>query len=132
MAERFRQLDVALAAQRKRYYRQPTDGRWQVMVDALRGLGETARAHGIRLVIAIIPDGDQVGVQQPDLTPQEKLLGVCRQAALDCIDLHPAFTATGGSLFFDTMHPNATGQAIIARVLADHLLATPAGEPRRG
>ena len=122
--ERFSDLDRYVSALRKRYYAHPSDGRWQVMVDALRGLGETARAHRLRLVIAILPDGDQVGVPDPDLLPQRKVLAICAEAALDCLDLYPVFAAVAphGELFFDIMHPNAAGHRLIARALAEHLL----------
>jgi len=123
--QRFSDLDRYVSALRKNYYTHPADGRWQVMVDALRGLGETARAHRLRLVIAILPDGDQIGVADPDLLPQRKVLGICADAALDCLDLHPVFAAAAqdGELFFDIMHPNAAGHRLIARALAEHLLA---------
>ena len=123
--QRFSDLDRYVSALRKNYYAHPADGRWQVMVDALRGLGETARAHRLRLVIAILPDGDQIGVADPDLLPQRKVLGICADAALDCLDLHPVFAAAAqdGELFFDIMHPNAAGHRLIARALAEHLLA---------
>jgi len=122
--ERFSDLDRYVSALRKRYYAHPSDGCWQVMVDALRGLGETARAHRLRLVIAILPDGDQVGVPDPDLLPQRKVLAICAEAALDCLDLYPVFAAAAphGELFFDIMHPNAAGHRLIARALAEHLL----------
>src|SRR4029077_4691970 len=91
--ERFSDLDRYISALRKRYYAHPSDGCWQVMTDSLRGLGETARAHRLRLLIAILPDGDQVGVPDPDLLPQQKVLAICADAALDCLDLHPMFAA---------------------------------------
>ena len=119
----FGDLDRLVAAMRKRYYERPTDGRWQVMVDSLHGLGDVARANGLRLVIAIIPDGDQFGGPQPPFVPQTKLLAICADAQLDCIDLYPDFAAAGGvGLHFDTMHPNTAGQAVIANALANHLL----------
>jgi lysophospholipase L1-like esterase len=125
----FAPLDRVVSAMRKRYYEHPNDGRWHVMIDSLRGLGEVARANHLRLVIAIIPDGDQFEGPGPPFVPQTKVLAICADAGLDCIDLYPSFAAAGGhGLHFDTMHPNAAGQAIIARVLADRLLQpTPAG-----
>ncbi|HWP65479.1 MAG TPA: GDSL-type esterase/lipase family protein [Candidatus Limnocylindria bacterium] len=120
----FYQLDRYASALRKAYYREPTDERWQVLEESLSGLGAVTRARGIRLVIAIIPDGDQVGVAEPDLTPQRKLAALCARAGLECLDLHPAFAAHAdrGPLFRDIMHPNAAGQELIARALADRLL----------
>jgi lysophospholipase L1-like esterase len=121
--ERFDAFDRFVSALRKAYWRHPTDGRWQTMVDALRRLGTLTRARGIRLVIAILPDGDQIGVPDPDLTPQQKVVGICAEAGLDCLDLYAAFAAAGDRpLFLDIMHPNAAGQRIVARELAAHLL----------
>jgi lysophospholipase L1-like esterase len=121
----FTPLDRYVSAIRKQYYRAPDDERWQQMVDALRGIADLCRARGIRLVIAIVPDGDQIGVAEPDLTPQRKLAEVCRTLALDCIDLQPSFAASaeGAGLFIDIMHPNADGQRLMARDVAAHLLA---------
>ncbi len=58
------------------------------------------------------------------LVPQKKVLAICAQAGLDCLDLYPVFAdaAGEGELFFDIMHPNAAGHRLIARALADHLL----------
>lgn len=117
-----RDLDRYVSGLRKRYYRYPDDGRWQTLVQSLYGFSAAARRHGFRLVVAILPDGDQFG-PEPDLLPQEKVLAVCAAAGLDCLDLRPAFAAAGGErLFLDISHPNAEGQRVIARVLADRLL----------
>jgi hypothetical protein len=122
--ERFVAFDRAISAYRKRYYTHPSDGRWQVLVDSLHGLAAVARANRLRLVVAIIPDGDQFeGGAAPPFVPQTKLLAICADAGLDCIDLWSAFAAAGGAeLYFDIMHPNAAGQRVIARVLADRLV----------
>ena len=94
-------------------------------MDALRGLGAVAAERHVRLVIGIIPDGDQLGVDAPDLVPQERLHAMCTELALDCLDLYAAFAAAGGVLHADTMHPNVAGQRVVARALADHLLVAP-------
>jgi lysophospholipase L1-like esterase len=119
----FSEFDRAVSTIRKRYYAQPNDDRWQTMVDALHGLGRVTRERGLRLVVAIIPDGDQLEGPDPDLLPQQKILAICAEAKLECLDLHPAFVAAGSSgLHLDIMHPNAAGQRVIAQALADRLL----------
>jgi hypothetical protein len=93
------------------------------MVDALRGFGRVAREHDLRLVVAIIPDGDQLEAPEPAPLPQQKILAICAEAELDCLDLYPAFVAAGATgLHLDIMHPNAAGQIVIAKALADRLL----------
>jgi len=121
----FLPVDVAVSRERKEYYRHPSDGRWQAMVDALGGIRDLTHAAGARLVVAIIPDGDQLDTPAPDLVPQQKLAGVCRDLALDCLDLHPAFVAQTADVrfFMDIMHPNVAGHRVIAATIADRLLA---------
>jgi lysophospholipase L1-like esterase len=123
-APEFSQFDRYVSNLRKQYYRAPTDERWPQMVEALRDIAQLCRERGIRLVVAIVPDGDQIGVDTPDLTPQQKLAEICEQLALECIDLQPAFAAAQRApLFLDIMHPNADGQRLMAREVATHLLA---------
>ncbi|MEW6273134.1 MAG: SGNH/GDSL hydrolase family protein [Thermodesulfobacteriota bacterium] len=124
-ADRFDPFDRYVSALRKQYYRAPSDRRWQVMVDSLRALHELTSARGIRLVLAIVPDGDQIGVAQPDLTPQSRLRELCAEIGLECVDLQPAFATSGGELFMDIMHPNAEGHRLMAREVARHLLGEP-------
>jgi len=124
----FHPTERAVSAMRRHYYAHPNDDRWGTMVDALRGLGETTRQRGIRLVIAIIPDGDQLEGPEPGLVPQQKLLAICADAALDCLDLYPAFVAAGSvGLHHDIMHPNAAGQRVIAHALAERLASEGSG-----
>lgn len=118
-------FDRTISGLRKRYYRSPPDERWRRMVAALAGLGRVTAAHGIRLVVAIVPDGDQIDVESPDLEPQRRVLGACERAGVTCLDLVPDFEAASegeGSLFLDVMHPNAAGNAVVAARLAAHLL----------
>jgi lysophospholipase L1-like esterase len=122
--ERFSRFDRYISALRKNYWKHPEDACWPTLVGSLRGLGEVARANRLRLVIAIVPDGDQIGVPDLDLTPQTKLRALCAEAHLDCLDLQPIFAAAPDrELFFDTMHPNAAGHRLLAHAVADHLLA---------
>jgi lysophospholipase L1-like esterase len=120
----FDPFDRYVSMLRKRYYAEPTDERWPTMVASLRGMGAAARARGARLLVAILPDGDQIGVAEPDLTPQRKLEEVCASAGLECLDLRPALSAASGRgpLFMDIMHPNAEGHRVIADALADALV----------
>ncbi len=125
--QHFRKFDRFVSILRKRYYGEPTDERWERMVAALGGLRDEAAARGIPLLIAIIPDGDQIAVANPNMIPQQRLETVCQQERLNCLDLAPSFEAEAGeeSLFIDIMHPNAEGHAIIARKLADRFDGAP-------
>lgn len=119
----FLKFDRFVSLLRKQYYAKPGDERWPQMVQALQGLREEAAALGAPLLIALLPDGDQVGVSTPDLVPQERLAEICRNEELDCLDLRPAFERQSGDgpLFLDIMHPNARGHEIIANELASRL-----------
>jgi len=117
------ELDRKLARQRKQVFRMNPNAQWNAMVEALHGFAREAAAHQLRLVVALMPDGDQVGVPDPDLNPQRKLHAICADAGLDCLDLQPALDAAAAheKLFFDGAHPNAAGQRVVAHELAEHL-----------
>lgn len=119
----FLKFDRFVSILRKRYYAEPNDERWPEMIASLRGLRDEARDLGVPLLVAILPDGDQIGVVMPDLVPQERLAEICRDEGLDCIDLRPAFEKRSheGPLFLDIMHPNAKGHGIVAGEIAPRL-----------
>lgn len=123
----FLDFDVFVSKLRKNYYRKPTDERWPQLLASLEGLQAESERAGVPLLIAILPDGDQIGVAEPDLIPQERLQRICADLRLDCLDLYAAFEAHSdeGRLFMDIMHPNARGHEIVAGALAGRLAGPP-------
>jgi hypothetical protein len=103
------------------FYHQPDPAYWARLRGAYLDFGRLTRDHRIRLLVAILPESYQVGVPAPDLTPQQRLLGLCREARLRCLDLQPVFAAAGGELFADAPHPNGRGHAVAAAAIAETL-----------
>jgi len=116
-------LDRAIQAQHLRVYHDLASGGGARITPACAALAAFGRAHALPILVAIFPEQYQVGVAQPDVTPQQRLLEVCRQTGLRCLDLQPAFAAAGGALFSDLQHPNAAGHAVAAAAIADALRA---------
>ena len=98
------------------FYREPVPRQWDRMRAAFVALERAAA--GCRLIVAIAPEAFQVERPDPDLTPQRRVLALCRETGLTCVDLHPAFAAAGGALFLDTQHPNARGHDVMAKAIA--------------
>jgi len=111
-------VDRLVAAEHRRFYGQPDPALWARLRSGLTALRDAAGARGTWLVVAIFPESWQVGVAEPDTTPQQKLLALCRDVGVACVDLRPAFAAAGGDSFQDTQHPNARGLAVAADALA--------------
>jgi lysophospholipase L1-like esterase len=111
-------IDQLVAREHLRFYRDPDAAAWARLRRGLESLRGTAAARGIWLVVAIFPESYQVGVDAPDVTPQQRLLALCTEAKIACLDLQPAFAAAGGELFQDTQHPNARGHAVAAEAIA--------------
>jgi hypothetical protein len=116
-------LDQVVEAGHLRFYHQPTHAEWERLRGAFVDLARTARARGLPVLVAIFPERYQVGGAAPDLTPQRRLLELCGETALRCLDLQPAFAATGGDLFLDAQHPSARGLEVAAAAIAEELLA---------
>ena len=100
------------------FYRDPDPARWDRLRTAWAGMKRLADRDGIALVVAIFPEGYQFGEPNPDLVPQQRLLDLCAELGIRCIDLHPAFMAAGGKLFLDPQHPNARGHSVAALTIA--------------
>ncbi len=103
-----------------RFYHAPEPARWNRLRAAFARLRDLAAGQRVPLLVAIFPEGYQVGVPEPDLTPQRLLLDVCHEVGLRCLDLQPAFAAAAGrgDLFQDAQHPNAAGHAVAAAAIA--------------
>jgi lysophospholipase L1-like esterase len=118
-------FDRYVSALRKRFYRAPTEPQWSEMKAAWSDIARRAREADAGVVFAIFPDGDQIGVADPDLEPQRRLLGLCAELELECIDLTPVFAAAAvrsdERLNSDIMHPSDAGHAVAADAVADYL-----------
>jgi len=112
-----------------RFYREPTPAHWDRFRRALVDLRRLAETHGVRLLAVIFPEGYQLDVAEPDLTPQRRLIEACIEAGVTCVDLRPAFVADGGNLFTDVQHPNARGHAVAATAIARALVRPEISSP---
>jgi len=122
----FTNLDLYISSFRKRFWANPNGPGLAELEQGLSGLAETARQHRLQIVVAIIPDGDQFHTDKPDLHGQEVVRSLCDRYGLPWLDLYDSFHASPDwPLFFNIMHPNGPGHEIIARELADYLLAHP-------
>jgi hypothetical protein len=107
-----------VALEHQRFYRDPDPVLWARLRGGLETLRDTAATHGLWLSIAIFPESWQIGVASPDMTPQRRLLALCAELGIACVDLAPAFGATSGTLFLDVQHPNARGLALAGDTIA--------------
>jgi hypothetical protein len=112
-------LERATETLHRRFYEQASGAQWEKLRAGFAALAERART--VPVLVAIFPESYQVGVADPDLTPQRRLLGLCRDVGLRCLDLRPAFAAAGEALFQDVQHPNARGHAVAAAAIAEAL-----------
>jgi lysophospholipase L1-like esterase len=111
-------LDRLVATQHAAFYAAPDPAAWQRLEMGLRELRRTAEQAHTELLVAIFPESWQLGGDAPDLRPQRALLAACVAAGVRCLDLHPAFAAAGGDLFFDAQHPNVRGHDVAAAAIA--------------
>jgi lysophospholipase L1-like esterase len=104
------------------FYAAPEPARLARIQRGLADMRSLAAQRRMPLLVAIFPEGFQVGVPEPDLTPQRVLSDLCRATGVTCLDLYAAFAAAGGELFQDTQHPNARGQIVASAAIAEALL----------
>lgn len=116
-------VDAALAAEHRAFYAEPTPAAWDRLRGGLRRLRDDAAGLGARLVVAIFPESWQLAAPPDADRPQQRLLALCEEEQVACVDLLPAFRAAGGALFLDAQHPNAAGHAAAAQAIADRLSA---------
>ena len=115
---RMRGLDKSVANEHLRFYHDPDPVLWTRLRTGLADLRRLCDGAGAQLLVAIFPESYQAGTATPDLTPQQKLLAVCTEVGVRCLDLQPVFAAAGGDLFLDAQHPNARGHAVAAGAIA--------------
>jgi lysophospholipase L1-like esterase len=115
-------LDRLVQEEHLRFYRAPDAARWERLRGGFVALGRIAREQGLPLIVAIFPENYQAGEGAVDLTPQRRLLALCAELELRCLDLQPAFAAARGTLFLDAQHPNPRGLAIAAETIGRALL----------
>ncbi len=129
--ERMRGLDKWVATEHLRFYRNPDPVLMARLRTGLADLRRLCDGTGARLLVAVFPESYQVDSATPDLTPQQKLLAVCAEVGVQCLDLQPPFAAAGGDLFMDAQHPNARGHAVAATAIAAAILAERDGSGAR-
>jgi lysophospholipase L1-like esterase len=101
-------------------------GRFFEEVRALRGEVE---ADGARFALVVFPFRFQVEPGAPAPVVQERIAAFCGAEGLRCLDLLPAFSRLGPSVFLDYDHLSAGGASFVADTLyASGIL--PAAEPR--
>jgi lysophospholipase L1-like esterase len=122
----FLDFDLYISAIRKHFWANPKGEGLAELEKGLSGFADDARKDHVQIVVAIIPDGDQLHTDKPDLHAQAVVRALCDRYGLPWIDLYQAFReAPEWPLFFDIMHPNGIGHEIIARELARYLSAAP-------
>ncbi|HZS37431.1 MAG TPA: SGNH/GDSL hydrolase family protein [Polyangia bacterium] len=116
----------------------------QGYLDNLDRMSRFARASGARLVVVLQPDVGTRRAHPPEEAPlldvrqgvyrrravnekyrrfAEAVAAFCRSRAIDFYDLDgdPAFAAEPAVLFYDMVHPNERGHALMAELIHRHL-----------
>jgi lysophospholipase L1-like esterase len=101
---------------------------WQTIDQEFRRLDGLADEFGFKVGIVILPCQEQVMGQYPAAAYQHKVTSLGRLFGFDVIDPLPLMAErreTPGGLFipYDRNHPSATGHAVVAEAIEQHLSA---------
>jgi hypothetical protein len=97
--------------------------------DEVRELRRDVEDDGARLAVIVFPFRFQVMPGAPPPVVQQRIAAFCRSEGLRCLDLLPAMSRVGASVFQDYDHLSRSGAGFVADTLyASGLLAT--AEPR--
>lgn len=102
------------------------DEEWVGVAGDLRTMKEGAAERGARLLVVVIPDAGQVGF--PKLQePTRRLLAVCRQEGIDCLDSTPEIEKAPEplSLYLYPLdaHLSPAGHSFLARLILERMRA---------
>ena len=115
------------------------DNTFRAFSDDLHQIAGTCRANGTPCVMTLIPQRFQVDPREWSATvfdygldsdvfdlrlPNRRILDTCNEVGLRCVDLLPALSGTGDSLYLPRgdMHWSRLGHAVAAEALADALM----------
>lgn len=97
---------------------------WPIQKEIFRTFADTVRQDGQRLVLTLLPVHMQVMGTVGDRYPQEQFLMMCKELALECLDLLPplqqAFRAKPDEdIYYDHCHMTPYGNRIAAKALVE-------------
>ena len=103
-------------------YREGARG-WEAVRTALDDIGEQSRAHGVPVLVVLLPDPQDIARYHarfhPKIAPMVE--GAVRDAQLGYFDLEPTFAPWQGKedevVLRRQRHPNAAGYGLIARAV---------------
>jgi lysophospholipase L1-like esterase len=126
--DRFKRLILGGPDWRSAYAGLYADGApgWAAARASIGRLAEYCRAHGIRLVLANIPELHELN-PYPFETVNAKVRALASDNGIEYVDLLPALRNDDAASLWVTVpdpHPNAKAHALIARSLADYLAKT--------
>jgi lysophospholipase L1-like esterase len=99
---------------------------WNAAQDAVKRLAAYCRDHNIRLVLANIPELRELK-PYPFTAVNQRIAALAAENGVEYLDLLPALQDQEPSSLWVTRpdpHPNAKAQALMARRIADYLIAS--------